>query len=162
MGRHKSQEDRFWDAVDKNGENGCWIWMNSLDHYGYGQICFNQRKMKATHVSLLLTRGQVVPEGMHCCHKCDVRSCVNPEHLFIGTPKENIHDMISKGRNPLSSVRASHGEKNGSAKLTEREVLEIRRLCNLKEVTQREIARMFGVCLGMVEQIRGRRAWRHI
>ncbi len=93
-----SLEDRFWDKVKKLSENGCWIFTGCVSKDGYGCFHVGQNKRAGAHrVSYELNVGEI-PFGMNVCHKCDNPSCVNPNHLFIGTQQDNIKDMISKGR----------------------------------------------------------------
>lgn len=84
----------FWEKVQKND---CWIWTAAKNEKGYGIFCIEGRTYKAHRLSYLLSVG-AIPEGMCVLHKCDVPSCVNPDHLFIGTRADNNADMLAKGR----------------------------------------------------------------
>ena len=77
--------------------NGCWIWKKALAINGYGKIAWKEKSMPAHRISYSLFIGKI-PNGTFVCHKCDVKSCVNPEHLFLGTHTENMKDMHRKGR----------------------------------------------------------------
>ena len=88
-------DQRFWRAVDTTGE--CWLWTRCLWPNGYGLITVNGRAVGTHRVSYELTHGPI-PKGMFVCHTCDTRNCVRPEHLFLGTNRDNVRDMWSKGR----------------------------------------------------------------
>lgn len=104
----------------KANENGCWIWTAAKDWDGYGSTYGFQTQMRAPKMFYFIWKG-VVPEGLFVCHKCDTPSCVNPNHLFLGTAKENNHECLNKGRHSCG-----RGSRNGSAKLSEAQVEEIR------------------------------------
>jgi hypothetical protein len=83
----------------KIDENGCWIWQGSTIN-GYGQAGFPDRKQSSAHRLSYKTHKGDIPDGVLVLHRCDVRNCVNPDHLFLGTHSDNIHDCIDKGRWP--------------------------------------------------------------
>ncbi len=129
---------RFWSKVEKTSE--CWVWKASVGTHGYGQFKHNGKPTHAHRVSFELTHG-AIQAGAYVLHRCDNRLCVNPEHLFLGTHAENMHDMKQKGR---AGYLRRAGEQNPSAKLTNTQAAEIRAMCS-SGATQREAAAQFGV-----------------
>ena len=118
--------------------DGCWEWLAYRFPSGYGQFKIPGEEMRAHRVSYRLYVGDI-PAGMCVCHQCDNPGCVNPNHLFLGTQADNIHDCRDKRRGVSPS-----GEKNGKIKLTDSQVLKVRE--KYKDgATQVEIAREFGV-----------------
>src|SRR5688572_24439688 len=111
---------------------GCWIWQGATDGR-YGEARLNGKKQKTHRIAWTLVNGEI-PEGMFALHRCDNPPCVNPDHLFLGTKKDNRADCLQKGRQ-------ARGEMNGSALLTADAVRAIR----ASSLPHRELARMFGV-----------------
>jgi hypothetical protein len=108
----RPQEDRFWDNVDKStglGPTGdCWLWRGWLQPNGYGRGRFDGKNRLAHRVSYQLANGSIT-EGHYICHRCDTPACVNPAHLFSGTPEVNVQDMMAKGRNANGSKSTVKG-----------------------------------------------------
>lgn len=103
MQKMKIIAERFWDKVDKSGgENACWNWTAAKLPHGYGKL----QSMLSHRASWKIHFGEI-PSGLLVCHKCDNPSCVNPNHLFLGTHKQNTQDMVKKGR-------AACGDRHGS------------------------------------------------
>lgn len=141
----------FWSRTEKT--DGCWLWRGCVDRDGYGQIGVNWRQLKAHRFSWEL-HYSAIPEGLCVCHKCDNRACVNPEHLFLGTSQDNTRDKVSKGRQPI-------GSQTPMAKLTEEDVVAIKRLIASGK-PQLHLARDYGVTQGTISHIHHGRSWRHV
>lgn len=135
--------------------SGCWIWTASKATNGYGQIKRpKQRKQIPAHrLSYLIHKGEI-PEGAVICHTCDVRACVNPEHLFLGSKKDNSLDMVAKGRH-------LYGERAPAVKLTEVDVLVILDRIRRGE-KQANLAREYGVGPMEITRIKTGKRWGHL
>lgn len=142
----RSLSERFWPNVavpDKNNPDACREWRAGRDRGGYGVIRAGKRgdrHLRAHRVAWELARGPI-PPGLCVLHRCDVRACVNPDHLFLGTNEENMRDMVAKGRQ--------------ARKLTETARLEIRRAA-AAGVTHARIASTHGVCAVTVWRVLAR------
>lgn len=148
-------EQMFWERVEKRGQDDCWQWTGTLSKRGYGAIKYDHRSLRASHISYELHFGSI-PNGLVICHTCDNPGCVNPKHLFAGTQLENMQDCHRKGRySPVD------GQLNPNSKLTESDVIEIRRLAANGE-SQAALARQFGVTKANINDIVHRHRWKHI
>ena len=147
---------RFWTRVDAGEGDGCWEWTGGKVHTGYGRFYADGYADYAHRIAWKLTRGEI-PEGMCICHRCDNPGCVTPDHLFLGTPADNAADRDAKGQG-----RNMVGEQNPGAKLTEADVLEIRRLWAETDLDQREIAEMFGISPTQAARIIHREQWGYL
>ena len=161
---------RFWDKVDKRTSSECWLWTGATAS-GYGSFRFLQdghaRMMGAHCVAYILAYG-TIRASYDICHSCDTRLCVNPAHLWEGTPHDNIQDAVTKGRmaagdrhylrkNP-SRVEGSH---NPQAKIQEADVPIIRALAQAG-CTHKSLSLRYGVSRSAVSMIIERRTWTHI
>ena len=135
-------------------ENGCWLWTGCCDKKGYGIFTYRPDGVvhqRAPRVAFHLYKGKRLGWLESACHTCDTPGCVNPEHLFCGTHRQNMLDKVRKGRH-------ARGESNRHAKLTESKVRAIRADGRL----QREIAEQYGITPSMVSTIKSRKNWAHI
>lgn len=149
-------EERFWQKVKIAGADECWEWTAYLDSGGYGQFRLNGRLECAHRVAWMLAYGPI-QDGMCVLHKCDNRWCVNHAHLWEDTQAENVRDMVRKGRRADNS-----GEMNGIAKLTEPEVRMIREKYAAGGMSQRALAKEFGVSHRLVCLIVRREIWKNV
>lgn len=146
--------DRFWSKVDPTGD--CWLWTAYTKPDGYGQFTVRKGKFYNAHaVSYALTAGPV-PPGMVVCHRCDNPPCVNPDHLFLGTHRDNMHDMSAKGR-----AVHSRGEQQHNARLSEADVREIKSFPERRGL-RAELARRYGVSHTTITKIRSGLKWVHV
>lgn len=144
--------DRFFSKISITSKN-CWEWMGAKDTKNYGIIGFEKKLYRAHRISIFIHTG-IMP--VQCVlHKCDNPSCVNPDHLFLGTLKDNSQDMIKKGRNNPVHLR---GEKNPFSILTNLQVLEIKNKLSLG-IKGVELARLYKVSTQTISAIKCKRAW---
>lgn len=145
--------DELWEEQVGPLDTPCHVWQRSRNYSGYGMCGAHDR---AHRVAWERVNGQI-PDGLNVLHKCDVRACVNPEHLFLGTQLENVRDRVRKGRGARTS-----GVKNGSAILNETDVERIRDIWRVGGVTQKGIAKYFGIAHCTANAIIKRRLWAHV
>jgi Predicted transcriptional regulators len=152
--RGKDLETSFLYRVDKTPS--CWLWQGSLTALGYGRLHHDGTRRPAHRLSWELYRG-TIPKELHVLHKCDVRNCVNPTHLFLGTHLDNMRDCVSKGRHVLPPRR--RGGQIQNSVLTEDDVRKIR---GLSGMTQRAIAKEFGVSFQTINLVLHGKTWKHV
>ena len=177
----QSLEDRFYSRFVRGDGDECWLWMGAPTSSGYGVIKRKGKTLHAHRVSYELQVGPV-PAGLCVCHHCDVRMCVRPDHLFLGTQKDNMQDAVSKGRmatgqdhgmntHPESRLtgdrngthtkphRVARGEQHGSAKLSQSDIVDIRRLAE-SGTSNKEIAMRYNICPQHAWRIVTKRRWK--
>lgn len=150
--------ERFHSKYRVCPETGCWIWTASVNSGGYGQLkngMGDYKSGRAHVISYVIHRGNI-PDNLCVLHRCDNRRCVNPEHLWLGTRRQNTDDMLAKGRWWHPSRK---GTANGRSRLTEKQVIAIRD--NFNE-SAKDLAKKYGVGKCTVDDIRERRTWRHL
>lgn len=104
-----SLAERFWSKVDVTEEDECWNWTASADRFGRGRIWANGRSESSPRIAWELHHGRAVPRSLLVLHTCDNPRCCNPKHLWTGTYRDNMLDMVEKGRMGLGSVATRFG-----------------------------------------------------
>lgn len=153
MKKPKSLEQR----IERIPEAGCWIWTGAVNDDGYGRVYgkwTGRRRMTAHRWVYESTFGKI-PVGMSVLHRCDVASCVNPDHLYLGTQIQNVADRHKRGRNGAAKIS---GELSVCRKVTESVVREIRS-SNESGVI---LAARFGLGMTQISRIRRREAWKSV
>lgn len=146
---------RFWSNVDKSAASGCWTWTLGLNQKGYGRFKANGQSLISHRVAWFIANrclpGTKDGQRLCVCHACDVRTCCNPSHLFLGTDSDNVRDMDNKGRRSSGLMHSlamrefyHNGGVNGNAKLSVSDI-EVIRTMRIRGASQREIARHFNV-----------------
>lgn len=149
--------ERFWAKVDKTSHpGGCWIWTNCRDCDGYGHMHTPDGMTTAHRFSYRVHKGEI-PKGMFVCHTCDVPACVNPDHLWIGTPQDNTSDMVKKNRHSCCFGEAVH-----TAKLTADRVAAIRTAYANGGRTLKSLGEEYGVDLSVIGKVVKRKQWKHV
>lgn len=151
--RRRPLLERFWEKVDRRpGDDSCWLWTASTGgEMGYGRFWVDGKRENAHRVSWEIANGSI-PEGLFVCHRCDTPRCVRPDHLFLGTPEENTHDMMRKGRKAT-------GPRCGRAKLNWDQVEEIRQL-SAQGATTVALGLRYGVHNETIRRIANGTGWR--
>ena len=148
---YQDRLDRFFSRCLPEPNSGCWIWTGEIRHDGYGECWVFGRRERAHQASFRELKGEALPDGLMIRHKCDNRACCNPGHLLSGTQADNVRDKVDRNRQ-------CRGETHGVAKLTERDVLEIR----ASEMSGRELSKIYGLSQVQIDKIKRRKAWGHI
>jgi hypothetical protein len=150
MPKRQTPSDGFRKFLTPRAPDQCWEWSGATVKGGYGLLSASGKNHYAHRLSYELHFGEI-PDGLWVLHKCDNRKCCNPEHLFLGTNKDNMTDAAKKGR-----LRGSLGKDLG--RLTEDQVLRIRSSSEASSL----LARQMGVCSQTIRNVRIGKTWTHI
>lgn len=139
-------QERFAGKCLKDTTSSCWLWVGYTGGDGYGRLTSGKVRIAAHRASYEMHKGPI-PAGKLVLHSCDVKACVNPAHLRIGTVADNVHDAMERGQfKPPPNL---YGEQVSTAKLTEKAVRHIR----LREMTARQYAALYGVGRATIAKI---------
>lgn len=159
-------KERFWSKVQKGADDECWEWLGRKNIVkggsGYGYFSQSGRSFRAHRFSYLIHKGELM-DGMYICHSCDNPSCVNPAHLWQGTPGDNARDMHNKGRaapnwKKMKLENKVRGEEHGMSRLTESDVRSI--LKDNRAYTK--IAVDYDVHSTTIGCVKRREVWKHV
>jgi len=140
----------FYRKANIKPENQCWTWSGCSDKDGYPIVTFKGKSIRANRAAIVLS-GRIIQDDEYACHTCGNQWCVNPSHIYPGSPKENSADKFLHGTQPL-------GEKCAAAKLTADKVVEIRK----SRMSQQCLAEIYGVTRSNISMIKSRKTWRHV
>lgn len=149
----------FLRRVEFDANTGCWLWSGATIPGGYGCLRVDGRTQKAHRISWAIHRGESLSPAVKVCHRCDTPSCVNPDHLFLGTQADNVADMVAKGR---ARGGRQVGSANPMASLNEGVVAEILSVLGLRRFSQAEVAASYGVSPMTISRIARGHLWRHV
>jgi hypothetical protein len=144
----------FFDRSIPEPNSGCWIWIGAISNNGYARVRTGGRTISGHRLAYESIYGPMI--GSDACHKCDVRCCVNPDHVFMGSRSDNMRDCSNKGRIRGINVAGLSGEQCPSSKLTRSEVDIIRS----DSRSARSLAKVFGVDRSTIGHIRRGLTWR--
>lgn len=137
-------------------ESGCWVWLGAVSSGKRGYPVISDKNGLAVKVTRLIwemLHGSI-PEGMFICHKCDVPSCINPDHLYAGTPKQNSADMMKRNRSYLQKVQGNVRRK----RITREQAIAV--MTSTKSL--HEMAKEFSLQVGTLSYIRSGRTWKKL
>ncbi len=154
-GLYRNQIANFLHNIKKSA-SGCWVWRGRITSGGYGQMAMFGRRLWAHRLSYLLHVGDI-SKSLMVLHSCDNRCCVNPDHLRLGTALDNTQDMMQRGR---ANKRALKGSENPRSKITEKDVIKIRKL-GATGIAHYKLAKKFNISRSSISTIIRKESWKH-
>lgn len=139
------------------GDGGCWNWTAGHSASGYARSALRGKAVRANRLAMLILKG-IEPGDLYVLHRCDNPSCINPDHLFLGTAGDNAHDMIGKGRQRWVPAR---GERSRTAKLTDADVVAIRERYAAGTLIN-TLRKEYGVKWDTIRDVVTRKSWSHV
>jgi len=144
------ESNKFFDKIIFT--DYCWLWSGATNDKGYGFLNVDGRCVKAHRFSWEIFKGPI-PDGLNVLHKCDVRNCVNTNHLFLGTQQDNMKDMVKKNRQ-------RKGENVVGSKLTKYKVIQIRKQYVRGKITFRKLAIKYDVSPAQIYNVVRNISWK--
>lgn len=155
--KHTPQD--FWNRVTVGKPDECWTWNGAVDILGYGRMHYHRKKWMAHRLAYTLTLGNI-PPGKILMHKCDNPPCCNPTHLTVGEHKDNVHDMMNKGR--MKGRRATAQDPGCKPKLTEQDVKDIRAEYAVGGTSYGKLALKYHLHRNYIASIVTRKVWKDV
>jgi hypothetical protein len=149
---------RFWDKVSSTAK--CWLWTAGRNEKGYGVYSVEGRTIRAHRYIWMKTTGKEIPEGLLVLHKCDIPSCVRPNHLFLGTAQENTEDALKKGR--LKSHWRGDTDRHPRRKLAVNEQRQLLRLYRTGGYSAACLGAAYGVDVRYIYELKSRPKYAHL
>ncbi len=153
--RNRDIDARLWLKLHKNQGSGCWEWTGCITSAGYAKMKVGPGLVREVHRYVYELVNGPIPDGLFVLHHCDNRLCCNPVHLFLGTPSDNMRDMLIKGR-------AAKNHQGRKGKLKSEQVIGIRRRYRAGGVTYKQLAREYGVVVETIGAIVNGRTWQRL
>ena len=136
-------------------ENECWICMSHYPAGEYPRIKINKKLLLISRIVLEQKLGRKIKQGYLACHECNNSRCINPKHIYEGTPKQNTEDSIKIGTHVCLNQK---GESAAWHKLSNNDILKIRK----SKIPSKKLSEIYGVCLAHIYRIKNRQEWSHI